>query len=116
MTDAQYAEIIRHLNRIEANQKRLVRSIKIHDMKADGLEEANFPWLRLKPIRAKQITRVRDELVARCVNANGDKVATLTGAALTDACNAAFKPSEKGYPNAKALRDACCRVHVMDFV
>ena len=37
MKDAQYAEIIRRLTRIEASQKQLARSLKIHDMKADGL-------------------------------------------------------------------------------
>lgn len=116
MKDAQYAEIIRRLTRIEASQKQLARSLKIHDMKADGLADADLPWLRLSPGRARQITRVREELTARCARLGGNKQMALTGAALTAACEAVHTPTANGYPSVKALRCACCRVRVMDFV
>ena len=114
MKDAQYAEIIRRLTRIEASQKQLARSLKIHDMKADGQTEGKVPWARYKEPRKAQIEAVRQRLSALC-SRDGDK-SKLTNKVLRKVCEALWTQKRDGYPNAHALKCACQRVHVMDFV
>lgn len=109
MTDAQYAEILRRLTRIEAKQDRLARTLHNHDIKADGEAEGNRPWLKLKPQRCAQVQKVYECLLAH----KGDKDRTMT---IAEACRMTFAPRRGGYPTLSALESYCYSVPVTQFV
>lgn len=109
MTDAQFAEIIRHLNRIETSQKKLARSFHNHDMKADGETEGNHPWLKLPVKRSAQVQKAYEYLVAR-KDEKGRK------ATIAEACRKTYEPKRGGYPSLSALEAYCYSVPITQFV
>lgn len=109
MTDAQYAEIIRRLTRIETSQKRLARSFHNHDMKADGETEGNHPWLNLNEKRCAQVQKAYEYLVAH-KDQKGRK------ATIAEACRKTYEPRRGGYPSLSALEAYCYSVPITQFV